>query len=127
MPAPKTSAGSRVGARGWTNSECTRWVTVELGSFARSSIEDRFGTDVAAGVRAGLVHLRQRLESGRAPVEAPRSWRKPTPSRSATEFELRVEGEIWKALWREAQRQEVRMDQLLVHAVFVYLAELDAA
>jgi hypothetical protein len=125
MPAHKTSAGSSVGARRWMNSECTRSVTVALGSFARSSIEERFGSNVAAGVRAALVHYTRRLKSGRRPVDLPRSWRK--PNRSVVEFELPIDREVWKTLEREAQDQEVSMDQLLIHAVFVYLADLDAA
>jgi hypothetical protein len=123
-PAPKTPAGSSVGAPRRTGPEPTKSVSVALGSFARSSIEDQFGTNVAAGVRAALVHYTRRLKSGQRPVEVPGAWRQPI--RSVVEFELPIDREVWETLEHEAREQEVSIDQLLVHAIFVYLADLDA-
>jgi len=45
---------------------------------------------------------------------------------SGAEFELAVDPEIQTKLEREARRQAVQLEQLLVHAVFVYLADLDS-
>ena len=100
---------------------------VALGTFARKEIEARFGDDVAAGVREALKHYARRLESGRPPVEFPRFRRGHQAEASAAKVELPVEPGIWETLEREARRSGVSVEQLAVHAVFVYLADLDRA
>ncbi len=56
----------------------------------------------------------------------PRFCRGQAPDGSGAEFELAVEPEIQAALEGEARKQAVQVEQLLVHAVFVYLAGLDS-
>jgi hypothetical protein len=98
---------------------------VALGGFARSGLEARLGEDLAAGVRAALVHYTRRLRSGRKPVELPRFRVERQPDVPAIDFELSIDPEIERALERETQRQGTSLEQLTTHAVFVYLADLD--
>lgn len=100
---------------------------IALGKFARSSIEARFGSDTAAGAQAALLHYTRRLKSGRPPVGIPRLSRGRIPRDTEVAFELAVSEEIQAALKREARRHQVPVGQVLEHAVFVYLADLDSA
>lgn len=102
---------------------------VALGKFARSGIESRFGADVAAGVQAALLHYTRRLMSGWPPVVIPRfcSDGAPASREDACAFELPVDPEIQAALEQEARRHRVPVGQVLAHAVFVYLADVDSA
>jgi hypothetical protein len=100
---------------------------VALGTFACFCIEARFGPDPAAGVQAALRHYTRRLKSSKVPLPPPRFSRFATPDGSGAEFELDVEPDIQAALEEEARDKSVPVEQLLVHAVFVYLADLDAA
>ena len=99
---------------------------VALGTFTRSGIEARFGSDVKAGIEAALRHYTRRLRSNRPPVRVPAFLRQEAPSSSGEAFELEMAAEIEEALEREADRQGVSTALLLSHAVLVYLADLDA-
>ena len=74
-----------------------------------------------------LRHYTRRLKSQREPVVIPAFCRGPAPDGAEAEFDLAVEPEIEATLEREARRQAVPVEQLLAHAVFVYIADLDAA
>lgn len=102
---------------------------VALGTFACFCIENRLGLDLATGLQHALRHYVRRLESATRPLPLPAfaCERRPRADEGATELELPVEPEIEVALLREARAQEVSMAQLLDHAVFVYMADLDSA
>ena len=100
---------------------------VALGTFAREAIEARFGDDIAAGVAEALAHYARRLESGPTPAQFPRFRREQRAGTSGADFELSVSPEIQGTLEREARRSGLSVEQLAVHAVFVYLADLDRA
>jgi len=100
---------------------------VALGTFAREEIEARFGDEITAGVSQVLEHYARRLESGPVPAEFPRFRRRQRAESSGADLELSVEPEIRRTLEREARRSRVSVEQLAVHAVFVYLADLDRA
>ncbi len=102
---------------------------IALGTFARLGIEARSGSDVAAGVHAALLHFVRRVEAGRAPLEFPRFRRDEPPQAPGAGLELAVEAELRSVLQGEAQRRRgsLSVEQLAVHAVFVYLADLDEA
>jgi transglutaminase-like putative cysteine protease len=102
-------------------------VRVALGTFARSGIEARLGSDLAAGVQAALLHYTRRLGSGRTPPELPRFRRGSALEASGADFDLPVDPEIQRILEREVRRQKAPAEQLAAHAVFVYLADLDRA
>lgn len=95
---------------------------VALGTFACVCIEARFGPDIAAGLREILRSYVSNLESSAAPPPFPHFRRADSVSATALELELEVAEEIEEALRLEARRQEIDLDQLLTHAVFVYLA-----
>lgn len=99
---------------------------VALGTFTRSGIEARFGSDVKAGTEAALRHYTRRLRSSRPPMGVPAFAREDVPTGPDDAFELEVATEIEAALERDADRQGVSTGMLLSHAVLVYLADLDA-
>lgn len=68
---------------------------ITLSGFARAGIEDRVGPDVEAGVESALERYAERVDSGPAPPRFPRFRGDPSP------------------------------EELALHAVLVYLAELD--
>lgn len=100
---------------------------VALGTFAHREIRRRFGEDIAAGVQAALEHYARRLESASAPVEVPRFLRDQQEEAIAAKVEVIVELGIRETLEPEAHRSGVPIERLAVHAVFVYLADLDRA
>ncbi len=100
---------------------------VQLGHFTRSGIESHLGADLAGGVQAALRHYWRRLRSGKTPVELPRAWADTVLDGTGASFDLPVESEIRLILEREAERQATTADRVLLHAVLVYLADLDAS
>lgn len=97
---------------------------VALGKFARSSIEELLGADLHVGVQAALAHYTHRLSSNLKPVRPPDfAW---VSLDGADTFDLTVAPELEAALEREALEQRVPLDQILVHAVLVYLADLES-
>jgi hypothetical protein len=100
---------------------------VMLGTFACFCIETRFGPDVGSGVQAAVRHYTRRLRSARKPVEIPRFLRDEIQQGGRIELEVPLEPEVQEMLEQEAREHEVVVDQLLSHAVFVYLADLDIA
>lgn len=99
---------------------------VMIGKFARSGIEAHLGPDLPGGVQAALRHYWRRLRSGKTPVGVPGFVADELPDGAGAIFELPVEKEIRLTLEREAARQATTVDRLLVHAILVYLSDLDA-
>ena len=100
-------------------------VKIALGKFAGSGIEELFGADLAVGVQAALTHYTRRLSSNLKPVPSPRfDW--PAVDAAAV-FDLPVAPEVEAALESEARKQKLPVEQILVHAVLVYLADLESA
>lgn len=102
-----------------------RTVKIALGTFACNGIESYLGADVAAGVRAALSDLTQRLESGRRPLSVPDPLWDADPGQPAMAVDLPLDEPTWHLLWREASRQGTTVDQLATHSVLAYLAEID--
>jgi hypothetical protein len=99
---------------------------IALGRFACFCIETRFGSDLRGGVQAALRFYTRSLESAMPPIAVPAFYfyLDRTSESYEVEFELAVDPEVEAALVKEASRQTVGMQQLLTHAVFVYLADL---
>jgi len=101
---------------------------VVLGTFACTGIEAFLGRDIAAGVQAALRHYtrRSRVDARGARVLAPLS--EPALAGSGADLELSVDPEVEAALEREASASGgMSVDQVVAHAVLVYLADLDRA
>lgn len=100
---------------------------VVLEPFARSSIEDRFGSDLDRGVQAALRHYARRVRSQRRPPDVPLFMRDvPVERATATELEVSLPNEVLMALSRESRLQGVPLDRIVGHAVFVYLSDIEA-
>jgi hypothetical protein len=100
---------------------------IVLGKFACFCVENRFGSDLRGGVQAALRFYARSLKSATAPIAVPAFCVDRAPESSEVQFDLAVEAEVEAALVKEARRQAVGMRELLTHAVFVYLASLDAS
>jgi hypothetical protein len=102
-----------------------------LDRFARSVVEAHLGRDVAAGVRVALWHYctRRGAQGDRL------KWERPEfpcflsddgVGSSGDELELTLDPGIEATLQREALANNgISPERLVVHAVFVYLADLD--
>jgi len=101
-------------------------VKVTLDKFAKLGIEVQLRTDLATGVEAALVHYVDRIESGRAPVPPPRFLRDEAFGAEEAALELAVAADARAILEREARTHQIPVSQVLAHAVFVYLADLDS-
>lgn len=97
---------------------------VRLGSFARSAIETRLGSDLSTGVEAAFLHYARRVRSGQRPVSYP-GFLEEASGGLGDEFEVGVDPEVEEVLTVEMRRQGLSLDQVAAHAVFVYLADLD--
>lgn len=97
-----------------------------LGTFARLGIESRLGSNLGVGVLLALHHYTRRLSSGWCPIAPPRFCAEQAGDDGATEIELHVGPETRSRLESVAKMHHVPLNHVLLHAVFVYLADLDA-
>lgn len=100
---------------------------VELGTFARWSIETRLGSNIRVGVLTALLHYTRRLKSERRPVAPPPLYCDRPVGDAGAAFELQLGPETRAALESQAREHHVPLNQVLTHAVFVYLADLDSS
>lgn len=99
---------------------------ITLGRFARSGIETRLGGDVSTGVQLALHHYTRRLRSARRPIDPPHFGASAQPrSAGAATVEVTLDPEVEAILEQEARRQQLPLEQILRHAVFVCLADFD--
>jgi hypothetical protein len=85
------------------------------------------GSNIRVGVLTALLHYTRRLQSGWRPVAPPRFYPDRPVGDAGTAFELQVGPETRAALERQAEVHHVPLNQVLTHAVFVYLADLDSS
>lgn len=119
--------GIEVKKLGASNSSLGVPLKVVIGKLARLGIEVQLRTDVVAGAHEALLYYVRKLDSGQPPLAPPRFLRDQPPDGAAVVLELAVDAETQAALEREASRQRIPLSQVLAHAVFVYLADLEAA
>lgn len=100
---------------------------IQLGHFADASIAARLGSDRTAGVRAALRRYACRLESGTRPAAFPRfrALGELDGAAAAGEVDIMLDGRMRRTFEREARRQAISLEQLVTHAVLVYLADVD--
>lgn len=99
---------------------------VAIGNLACSGIEARLDADARRGVVAALICYLDRLSSGSRPLPPPSFSCDPSAAEGSRSFELQVPPRARVALEREARRHGVSLDRISAHAVFLYLADLDA-
>jgi hypothetical protein len=102
-------------------------VKLTLGTFACLCIETKLGLDLATGLEQAIRHYARRLESATQPVPFPRFLRGISREGAGTEVDVPLEPEIEAMLLRTSRAEEVPIKQLAAHAVFVYLADLEAS
>jgi hypothetical protein len=104
----------------------TKDVKLNLGAFGTEALKRfarrREGSAAGAVRTAALYYLADR-EAGRS------GWRVPPfadGEQSRPELSVPLDDETWVALQQEAVRQSVQPEQLAVHAVLYFLADLDS-
>lgn len=101
-------------------------IRVTLGPFARSGVETYFGADVPAGVRSAIRHYARRLTTERMPpAPPPRRRREACAGRDDVAVEVAIDAVDEATVAGQALRRGVGTCELIVHAVLVYLAELE--
>lgn len=104
-----------------------RTVTVAVGEFGLGSLGGAFRRDSASLARSLMQAIRYYLadqESGRAGWPYP-SFRRGDQHDPTHEVQIEIDGAIWEAFSREADRQGVSTDQLVQHAVLYFAADRD--
>lgn len=109
-----------------TGSFLTKMVVVTLGPLACAGVESHFGADLAAGVRAAVLHYAGVLRSGRLPLPPPRFLPAPREREAGVSVELAIDAEDEALFERLALLRGTTVAELVVHAVLGYLAELEA-
>jgi hypothetical protein len=99
---------------------------VALGAFACAGIRTHMGGNatVSAAVEKAVFHYTSRLKAGRSLIDVPSLEGLGTKDPELL-LDLEVVPEIEELLEREADRQGVSVEDLVAHAVLLYLAELD--
>jgi hypothetical protein len=104
----------------------TRDVTLHLDEFGRRAFEQftrrRSGSATAAVRTACLYYLADR-DSGRPAWRAPKLAAAPRP---AAAVKVSLDSATWAALAEEAERQGLAAEDLALHAVVYFLADLDS-
>jgi hypothetical protein len=104
----------------------TRNVTLHLDTFGQESLDrlmqEGEGSPASAFRTAALYYLADR-ESGRTAWRAPRFQSK-RPSGDG--LRIVFDDDTWAALEEEADRQNVETEELVVHALLYFLADLDS-
>lgn len=77
-------------------------------------------------MQLALRHYLRRLKSKSAPVGFPDFCRHLESERSTTTFDLPIDSELQTMICEEARRYGASASQIAAHAVFVYLADLEA-
>lgn len=105
-----------------------RSVTVRLGDFACEALVDGKGVDPRrispAAVQAIRCYLNDKGSGGPG-------WLYPAFLRNGgagheVELQLSIDGDLWRSLEEEAERQGVSVQQMVEHAALYFAAEADA-
>jgi hypothetical protein len=103
-------------------------LSISFSRFGWTGLQERAtadGFDPAQVVEQTCAYYVSELDSGRPATKVPRSDLA-NPARKARRLHIELEDGCAERLTREAQRQEVSLEQLVRHATLMYLADLDA-
>ena len=102
-------------------------IRVTLGTLARSGVESYFGDDVPRGVRTAVVYYAHRLRAECVPLRPPAfAAAEMDQPGSDPPVETTVDAEDEEAFAAGARAAGTTVEQLALHAVLLYLAELEA-
>jgi hypothetical protein len=97
----------------------------DFGWEALSAHADEEGWELEELVAIACAYLARALDvNGRIELTAP-GW-KPPERGEVRELAIEIDDAQWNALHREADRQGVAIEALVVHAALLYLADVDA-
>jgi hypothetical protein len=107
---------------------------LRFGEFAREALEEqarRHGSTLDELVSIALLHHVSELDQGRQAPRVPRFLRSRTAERSRAgwrtlEVDLDLDDAAWGRLRQLAVLQRIRLERLIEHAVWCYLADLDS-
>jgi hypothetical protein len=98
---------------------------VELGPLACAGINRHLGGDARSAVEKAVFLYASRLKAGRPVPELPRFLNGTVTSEPQLVLDLDFDAETEEQLLFEAANQGGSVEQLVSHAVLIYLAELD--
>jgi hypothetical protein len=90
-------------------------------------LRERLGPDAPGGVEAALLYYAERARSHPAERTRPDLYPDLSRERGAAAFKIDPPPAVEGVLRREAERFDVPVEQIVSHAVLVYLADLDTA
>jgi hypothetical protein len=96
---------------------------VSLGTFAFSCIEARFGGDVDAAIEAALDRYADRIEARSRDLPMPLFWFGHEAGEDRIQLEVQVDSRQRRLFEGEARRQDLTIEQLLTHAVFLHIGD----
>jgi hypothetical protein len=111
------------------STSATRKITLALDEFGRTSLEAQaraLDVPAAAIVSQAALYFLAELASERAATKVPRFARGAPPGPEELEVAVALDPTDWRALEREAERQQVSLERLLVHAALLLIADVDS-
>jgi hypothetical protein len=106
-----------------------RNVTLSLEEFGRSLVEGQaraLNVPPAAIVRQGALYFLGERGSDRTATKVPRFACETASGDEELELAVTLDEADWVALEEEAERQDVSLERLLVHAALLLLADLES-
>ena len=111
------------------STSATRNISLTLDQFGRASLETQarsLGVPLAGVVRQAALYFLAERGSDRAARRIPRFAREQPAGADGMELALALDEADWLALADEAEEQHVTLERLLVHALFLLLADLES-
>jgi hypothetical protein len=98
---------------------------VTLGAFACAGIRAHMGGNFTAGVETAVLHYTGKLNARRPPIDLPRLENGSEQPPPELVLDVTFAPEVEELLKEEAMRQDASVEDLVSHAVLLYLAQLD--
>lgn len=106
----------------------TRRLELGMAEFASSALTEqaaRYGVAEEQLVKQAVRHWQRVSATDRASARVPR-FAQPRRAAPATRVRVELDSTDWQELERSADDQGVRLEQLLVHVIVLFLADLDS-
>ena len=106
----------------------TRRLELDMAEFASTALSEQAGRYQVAEeqlVRQAVRHWLRVSATDRPSARVPR-FAQPRRAAPTTRVRVELESSDWQELERSAEDQGVRLEQLLVHVIVLFLADLDS-
>ena len=106
----------------------TRRLELDMAEFASTALAEqasRYAVAEEQLIKQAVRHWLRVSATGRASARVPR-FAQPRRAAPTTRVQVELESTDWQELERSAEDQGVRLEQLLVHVIVLFLADLDS-